>query len=199
MCVKIGQPESDDDSMSDSEDLESAEKDDDPRSRSSLKRQRVQDELALAQLVQDLLPLRPEKWEALGLSDAALHALSDAKTIKSPAARARQARLIRSTLRAADWSLIRRRLELLHAGFTLESNPTEQSSEVQVWTDQLLIQGEPGLARYCEAYPRADRKRLRQLVRNALRVPEGKRVKARLQLERIVLVDVGDDTTKGEA
>src|SRR5690606_26359761 len=99
----------------------------------------------------------------------------------------------------ADWSLIRRRLERLHAGFTLESDPAEQSSEVQVWTDQLLIQGEPGLARYCEAYPRADRKRLRQLVRNALRVPEGKRVKARLQLERMVHADVGDDAPEGEA
>lgn len=189
--------------MSDNDDLELTDDDDegeagqDVRSRSSIKRQRVQDELALTQLAQDLLPLRPEKWEALGLPEVTISALRDAKKIKSPPAKARQVRLIRSTLRAIDWSLIRRRLEHLHAGYGLDAAPTETSSETQMWTDQLLIQGEPGLARYCEIYPRADRKRLRQLVRNALRVPEGKRVKLRLQLEGLVGADIRDGTPKG--
>jgi ribosome-associated protein len=164
--------------------------DDEERTRGSLKRERVANELALAQLVQDLLPLSEEKWRKVGVSEITMDALIDSRKIKSHAARGRHARLIRSTLRDGDWSLVRRRLDHLRAGFTLGSPEGETSSPGQIWTEQLLVQGDAGLARFCEAYPKCDRKRLRQLTRGALSVPENKRGKARLQLERAVETEV---------
>lgn len=170
--------------------LEPDDEQEEARTRGSLKRERVANETALAQLVQDLLPMKRDKWLLVGVPEVTVQALDDAQKIKSHTARARHARMIRSTLRGADWSMVRRRLDHLRAGYTLNSPEGEHSTPAQIWTEQLLVQGDPGLARFCEEYPKCDHKRLRQLIRSTLKVPELKRGKARLQLERAVDVEV---------
>jgi ribosome-associated protein len=168
--------------------------DENARSRTSLKRERVNNEKALADLVLDLLPLSEDKWRKLGVPEETIDTLIDASKIKAHGARGRQMRLVRSTLRGVEWSLIRRGLDRLKAGLTLEGSPTSAPSID--WSEQLLVQGDPGLARFVEEFPRADRKRLRQLIRNVKSAPSAKRGKARIQLERAVaqeLLHADDD------
>lgn len=165
--------------------LVGGEPDEDARSRSSLKRERVNNETALFELVQELLPLSEARWVAFGVPQLAIDKLLDARKIKSHSARDRHLRLIRSTLRDGDWSLIRRKLDRLKAGLPVGEDAVP-AAIVVTWTEQLLVQGDAGLARFAEEYPDADRKRLRTLVRNVTGAPEMKRGKTRQALERAV-------------
>lgn len=161
-------------------------------SRTSLKRERVGNEKALAQLASDLLQLDEAAWDALDVPGPTIDALLDARKIRTYGAKGRQMRLIRATLRAADWMELRRRIDLRRIGIS----PTPGDSRVTHWCEQLLIHGDAGLARFVESYEQADRKRLRQLVRNVKTAPEGKRGKSRLVLERALahLVEEGDES-----
>jgi len=121
-----------------------------------------------------------------------MEAVTTAKKIKSFGARKRQLRTLRTTLRDADWTRIRRAVDHVRAGYPIDSAPLEPSGLADRWCEQLLIQGDSGLARFCEEFEDADRTRLRQLVRNVTRAPQAKRGKARLQLQRAVLDLVGN-------
>lgn len=159
------------------EDLDAA-----TRSRTSLKRERVNNETALAELAQELAGLNEEMWSSISLPDRTIETLRDARKIKTHGARARHLRLVRATLRDADWMDLRRRLDLRKMGI-LAAPADEQISE---WCEQLLIQGDPALARFMEQFPNADRKRIRQLMRNIRATPVEKRGKARMPLEQAV-------------
>ncbi|GEM_PF-1990024 len=161
------------------------------RSRSSIKRERVGNETALNDLVAALLPLSLERWEQMGVPEIAIDKLLDAKKIKSYTAKARQVRAIRASLRDADWTQIRFRLDQYNSGYAITPPTEEPASDALVWSEQLIIQGDSGLARFMEEYPNADRKRLRQLVRNVLKSPT-KRGKTRLQLDRAVVLYLGE-------
>lgn len=152
------------------------------RSRTSLKRERVNNETALAELAQELAGLSEEIWSSIHLPERTLATLRDARKIKTHGARARHLRLVRATLRDADWMDLRRRLDLRKMGI-LAAPADEQISE---WCEQLLIQGDPALARFMEEFPKADRKRLRQLMRSIRATPVEKRGKARIPLEQAV-------------
>ncbi len=169
------------------------------RSRTSIKRERVNNETALAELVEELLPLSLERWEQLAVPALTIEKMLDAKKIKHPAARARQVRTVRSTLRDADWTTVRLRLDQFRAGYPLSSPEEVEASEAQVWSEQLLVQGDSGLARFMEEYPEADRKRLRQAVRNVVGAPSTKRGKTRVQLDRAVAREVANATARNEA
>lgn len=158
------------------------------RSRTSLKKERVNNERALATLVRDLLPLTEERWQALGVPDDAVATLLDARKVKSHGARQRHLRLIRAALRDADWGHIRRNLDRQRAGLGVSDKGP--SDLVLQWTDQLLVQGDAGLGRFLAEYEQADRKRLRTLIRNVATAPDGKKGKARLALERAVGIEV---------
>lgn len=163
------------------------------RSRTSLKVERVNNESALAELAQELVGLNEEMWVSMGVPALTLDALRDAKKIKTYSARARHMRLVRSTLRDADWMDLRRRLDLRKLGI-LAAPADEQVSE---WCEQLLIQGDPALARFLEEFPKADRKRLRQIVRNVRAAPVEKRGKARMPLEQAVIHVIQAHTEDG--
>ncbi len=169
------------------------------RSRTSIKRERVNNESALTELVEELLPLSLERWEQLAVPALTIEKMLDAKKIKHPAARARQVRTVRSTLRDADWTTVRLRLDQFRAGYPLSSPEEVEASEAQVWSEQLIVQGDSGLARFMEEYPDADRKRLRQAVRNVVSAPSTKRGKTRVQLDRAVAREVANATARAEA
>ena len=160
------------------------EEDDAPRrSRTDDKRERVATETALAELSERLLTATPKVLAALGLDDEALQAVEDTKRIQSPPARGRALRRVRSTLRGTDWLTVLRRLDGLAGGIAPEAL---RDSEAARHAALLSAQGDPGLTRFLEAYPHADRGRLRQLMQNVRRVPEAKREKARRQLESLI-------------
>jgi ribosome-associated protein len=153
------------------------------RSRTSMKWERVNNETALAELAQELIGLNEEMLSSIGVPERALETLRDARKIKTHSARARHLRLVRATLRSADWMDLRRRLDLRKMGI-LAAPSDERVSE---WCEQLLIQGDPGLARFMEEFPNADRKRLRQLMRIVRAAPIEKRGKARMPLEQAII------------
>jgi ribosome-associated protein len=165
--------------------------DEDARSRTSLKKERVNNETTLASLVKELLPLSEERWRAIGLPDRAVDALTDARVVKSPVALQRHLRLVRAILRDLDWASIRRNLDRMHAG--LGAQPSKVSATTIQWTERLIVQGDAGLALFLRDYERADRKRLRTLIRNVASAPEKKRGKARQALERAVSIEIGDE------
>ncbi len=150
------------------------------RSRTSMKRERVENEKALTDLVTDLLELNEGAWEALEVPPRAIETLLDARKMKSHGARARHMRLIRATLRGGDWLELRRRIDLRRMGIVAAA-PQE---DIAHWTEHLMIHGDAGLARFVETYPDTDRKRLRQVLRNVRAAPEQKRGKMRLTLEQ---------------
>lgn len=152
------------------------------RSRTSLKRERVNNETALAELAQELVGLNEDMWRSLDLPEATIDILRDARKIKTYGAQARHLRLVRANLRAFEWMELRRRLDLRKMGI-VAAPANEQVSE---WCEQLLIQGDPALARFMEEFPKVDRRRLRQLVRNIRGTPLEKRGKARIPLEQAV-------------
>lgn len=153
------------------------------RTRTSLKRERVNNEKALKDLALDLLSLNEEAYASLGVPEVAIDALVDARQIKSHGARERHLRLIRAMLRDVDWAGLRRQVDLRKMGIVA---PTPKQ-DVSDWSEQLLIQGDPGLARFMEEYPNADRKRLRQLARTVKSASPSRRGKARLALEQAVM------------
>lgn len=151
------------------------------RSRTSLKKERVNNELALAELADLLLTLNPASWPALGVSEAACEALRSAQLIKSFAAKNRQLRLVRARLRDLDWMSIRAAIDRKRAGFAAVV-PAQEDEEARVWTEQLLVQKDDGLGRFVTRFEAPNRQRLRQLVRNVLQAGEAKRHRARQSL-----------------
>jgi len=155
------------------------------RSRTSLKKERVNNERALTELGDELLKQSPALWAQLGLSEAACEALATTRLIKSFAAKNRHLRLVRARLRDLDWMSIRAQLDQRRAGY-MESRLADADELVRTWTEQLLVQNDEGLARFVELYAAPNRGRLRQLVRNVQQAGESKRHKARLSLMNAV-------------
>lgn len=153
------------------------------RSRTAEKRERVAGEESLAQLVRDLVQLKEADRRALDLPEIVLDGLADAKKMKNPSALARHLRHVRSMLRGLEWEPLLRRLDLLRAGYAPER--VERTTCVR-WTERLLVQGDEGLRSFLQLCPEADRRRLRQLVQNVKRAADGKRLKARAQLDLAV-------------
>ena len=156
------------------------------RSRTSLKKERVNNEQALSQLAAGLLEFPPSTLDRLGLSDDVIEAVAALRTIKSFAARDRQLRLVRARLRDLDWMQLRADLDRHRAG--LAKAPTASvSEEARIWTEQLIVQKDEGLGRFMQRYEEANRKRLRQLILNVHKTGESKRHRARHLL--LVAVD----------
>lgn len=158
--------------------------DDEPsgRSRASLKRERVHNEKALAQLAKDLLALRPVDWSRLLLSEEAVDALADGQRITSHSARERHLRRVRSLLRSDDWMALRRRLDQLRSGTAVDATSSEADPALR-WSEVLIVHGDAGLARFIEEHPDVDRTGLRRLLRNVQNAGDMKKTRARETLE----------------
>ena len=152
-----------------------------PRSRAAEKRDRAADEDALDTLVQALRSLNPVQLQAVDVPDLVRDALEQATQIKSFAALRRHLRHTRALLRGVEWQPLLRRVDLVRAG--LPTNTEDEASPAVTWAHRLVIHGDPALALFLEAFPDADRRRVRQFVRNVQRAAEGRRAKARRLLE----------------
>lgn len=137
---------------------------DDPRdlrSRSDARRERRQSEDHLADLARRLTALKPRQLERLALPDTLLDAVLEARKITSPAAHARQLRIVRREIRAVDAQQLERALEDL----SNPRRPAPPGGEAARWVGELVDGGDEALRRFLEQYPRCDRQHLRQLVR----------------------------------
>jgi len=140
-----------------------APEDDDLRSRTEERRARKTREEALARLARELVELRERHLEQLGLVEDTLDAIREARAIRSHIARNRQLRVVRSALRDADWPAIRVSLDSLleHGALSADAGAERE------WVVRLVGGGKRELEAFLAEHPHADRRHLRQLIRNA--------------------------------
>jgi ribosome-associated protein len=151
-----------------------AEKDDrDLRSRSDARRERKQSEQALADLSKGLVEASQKQLGRLGLPESVLEVVLAARRIESPIARSRALRLVRKELRASDFVEIENRLRELR-----EPPARAAPAALEQWQKRLIENGDTALDALVEAFPEADRQRLRTLVRNVNKAKEAERSKA---------------------
>jgi ribosome-associated protein len=150
-------------------------RDEDQPSRSALKR----DAKAVAALGDRLLALPADRLEQLDLDEELSEAIATFAGLRKSAI-GRQRRLIAQLLRDRDPNVIERRLERATAGL---GRPSRKSSEDESWCERLIGHGDAALTELLDQHPDADRQRLRQLIRNAKRAPDGpKAARARQRL-----------------
>lgn len=152
---------------------------DDTTSRSDEKRARRVREDALSRLAANLADLADRQLEQLELPEAVLDALHELRRIRSLPARARQLRVVRSTLRDGDWPAIRSRVEQLRARGSVSPGHDARAHE---WLVRLIGEGHKAIDALVAEHPSADRKHIAQLVRNAASGSEPRRRRAEQKL-----------------
>ncbi|KKA45239.1 MULTISPECIES: ribosome biogenesis factor YjgA [Salinivibrio] len=128
-------------------------------SKSEMKR----DMLALQELGEALVKLKPAVLEKFPLDDDLLSAITDAQRLKNEARR-RQLQYVGKLMRSRDPEPIQAALDKLqnkHAQQTVELHKLEQLR------DRIIDQGDSAISDVLLQYPDADRQRLRQLARQA--------------------------------
>lgn len=134
----------------------------DSATRTDLKREST----ALQKLGEELLGLRADQLEPLGLPDKLLEAVAEARRITNFEGKRRQIQFIGKLMRKLEDDtvvLIRQALSEQHSGSAREVAALHQGEQ---WRDALLADDE-ALARWLDQFPATDAQQLRSLVRQA--------------------------------
>jgi ribosome-associated protein len=155
----------------------------DRTSRSELRRASKVREEAIARLGRDLAQLSDKNLERLDVPDTVIEAIQVSRVIKSMRALERQLRVVRNRLRDEDWPSLRARLDrfLLHGAPALDRAPANEGPERE-WVVRLVGEGKPALDELLSEHPQADRRHLRQLIKNAEHGSEERRKRAEAKL-----------------
>lgn len=145
--------------------LYSEDEEDTAPSRSELKRRMH----ALQAMGERLIPLKEAQWEALGLSAAMLEALRESKRIKSQNALRRHVRRLGKLLSLEDTAKIKQLFQ--HADHRALQE-RQRFHRLEQWRDRLVRGDDATLSNLLDIYPKADRQRLRQLIRNSKKEQE---------------------------
>jgi ribosome-associated protein len=130
-------------------------------SRSDRKRAQRETEERLAALALALAACSEQRLRSLDLPSTVLDTVLDAKRITSAVARNRQLRIVRRELRTVEFQSIELRL-----ASPRPRSRSEAADRVDAWVERLRTQGDDALDALCVEYPAADRRRIRQLMRN---------------------------------
>jgi ribosome-associated protein len=144
------------------------------RSRTDARRERKESEDALMRLAKALVDLPQRSLDKLELPESVLDVVVRARLVRDPAPKNRALRLVRIALRDGDSVAISHALADVHESPRKSNAP----SELERWQKRLLEGGETALAEYLVAFPDADRRQIRQLVRNASKATEASRAGA---------------------
>ncbi len=176
------------------------------RSRSDARRERMATEDILARLAKDIVTLSTRRLEQLELPEGVLEAVLVTRKITSAPARNRQLRVVRGALRDTNWGAIRRRMEeLLERGVIsaplLGEAQAESAGQQAHWVARLMGGGSGALEEFIKERESADRKHLRQLIRNAQRASGERKRAAERRLEQAVaaLLRVPQQKTPGSS
>ncbi len=134
-------------------------------SKSQIKR----DMLALQELGERLMGMRPEQWAQFPLGTRLLEALEESRRIRGHSALRRHVRRLGKLISEEDPEAIREvmeRLDSAHQGETRRLHLLER------WRDRLIAEGDEALAELLIDYPDVDRQQIRQLVRDARKEAE---------------------------
>ncbi len=131
-----------------------------PKSKSQVKKEM----LALQALGEKLAELTADQIKKIDMPLELRDALLFAKTINKGEARRRQLQYIGVLMREADPEPIRKALDAIGRGQTLDA---KQFNELERWRDELLEGGDGPMEEVVNRFPDADRQTLRQLVLGA--------------------------------
>jgi ribosome-associated protein len=144
----------------------------------------------LRELGEALVGLSPENLSRMDLPGHLLSAISFYHTISSHTARRRQWKTIAAMLRAADRAPIRSALENIQRG---DRRRAHRHHQLEQWRDALKSGDLDVVEEIVRSWPGADRQRLYQLSRNAIKeFNAGKGVKASRALFRYLDGVVGE-------
>jgi len=128
-------------------------------SKSQLKREAQ----ALRSLANDLAGLPPSQLLKVPLDEDVLHAIEQARNMRSHGARRRQLQYVAKLIRRSDATAIIETLE----GFKTEAQGlTAQQHRIEAWRDRLLELGDTALGELLQQRPELDIQAMRQLIRN---------------------------------
>ena len=124
---------------------------------------RKQDAEAVSKLGLELIALSPSVLDQLELPAELREAIALCQRLRLRA-QSRQKRLIAQLLRAEDHDAIRGRMKTYGViGF----RDMARQKENEIWCSRLIVEGDPALQDFMEAYPDADRQQIRTLTRAA--------------------------------
>lgn len=153
-------------------------------------RQHKQQVEAFARLGKDLVELAPHELSKLELDPELHEAITGCRDLRKTA-RVRELRRIATALRRVDARALRDRLDELASG---DRAKVQHEKALERWRERLIDGGDAELSAFVEAYPNADRQRLRQLVRSAGKDrTKGKAVHAYRTLLREIRTTASDE------
>lgn len=135
------------------------------KSKSQVKREMV----ALQKLGERLIELSVDQIKKIEMLEELREALLEGKTITKREARRRHMQYIGALMREADPEPIKKALDSISLGQALV---TGEFKKIEKWRDGLLEGNQGVINEICEEYPDADRQRIRQLARNAVKEKE---------------------------
>ena len=152
-----------------------------PKSKTQVKKEAEE----LQKLGEELTKLSSQQLKRMGLPDALLAALIDARSITSNIAGRRHRQFIGALMRDVDPEPIRHALLEIDANLPVESIIVK---ETRMWRDNLLMEDQDSLDAFIRACPELDHQRLRQLLRNIKKEKAtGKSSKSLKILEQLIM------------
>ena len=132
------------------------------------RKQQRREALEVLALSEQLVALPEGQLAKLPIPDQLLPHIADARRITSHIARKRQLAFLAKQMRREEDETLHAIRDALDAGGEAARVDTARLHRAEQWRTRLLDEGDAALAELLDAYPHADRQRLRQLVRNAL-------------------------------
>ena len=130
------------------------------KSRTQLKKEAI----ALQKIGEKLVQLADEQLQRMDLPARLTDAICDIRTMTSHGARRRQMQYIGSLMRDVDVAPIEKALLDIEQG---DYQRARAFHRVESWRDRLVDGDDEAMTEILDAFPRADRQRLGQLVRSA--------------------------------
>lgn len=130
--------------------------------------QQRRDALDVLALAHRLVALSPAQLAKLPVPDSLRTHIADAQRITSHIARKRQMAFLAKQMRREDDETLDAMRDAIDAGGESARRETALLHRTEAWRERLLEEGDAALTELIEAHPSADRRQLRQLVRNAL-------------------------------
>ena len=132
------------------------------------RKQNRREALEVLALAEALVALSENQLGKLPVPETLLPHIADARRITSHIARKRQLAFLAKQMRRESDETLEEIRDAMDAGGTAARIETALLHRAETWRARLLDEGDAALAELLDAYPHADRQRLRQLVRNAL-------------------------------
>lgn len=164
---------------------------DEPAGEEPSKSARKRERLALQGLAEEMLGLPRAALEGLGLGPDTWAAVEETARIKDRRAMRRHVKRVANCLARENTAPLQ---ALLDARAEQARQATARHHRVERWRARLINEGDAALTELLDAYPQADRQRLRTAVRAAQRDAERGRPEAPRKLFRLLreLMDAAD-------